>query len=151
VRKGIVSFLAIVAFIVYGWNIWYFVRPHWASSNVASENDDQVALILYSIPEPFRFAPVARSPFEASLPVVRAPRPRPRVIAAPVVTVTPPRITINGIMWNADRPLAMLGLPNGSTKMVKVGDELLGRIVVKAIERNRVQVLYKEQLFWIDK
>ena len=153
-KRWIVTALSIVAIAVYSWNIWYFVKPKWERQDSESSTESSVSVILYSIPEPFQFEDVKRSPFESSRP---KPKVRKKVKAKPKpkvrkkVKIKPPRVKINGIMWNSSRPLVMLKLPNGTTKMVKEGDELLGQIVVQKIERARVQLLYKEQLFWIDK
>jgi type IV pilus biogenesis protein PilP len=60
-----------------------------------------------------------------------------------------PKIIITGIMWNPQSPLAMLTLPDGSSLVAKAGQTLPGGIVIKTIEKNRIQVVYEKASFWI--
>jgi len=178
VQRKIVVFLIVVAILVYGWNAISFFKPNFqtAKSTKAPVAEQSAPLAVY-IPETVTFSPVSRSPFEGTIrhvsvarspkramtttkkasttaPVTSPTRVQSNPVPTPVAqsqTVEAPRIVINGIMWNSTRPLAMIKLPDGSEQMVKPGDNIMGRIDIKQIERNRVQVLYKDQLFWINK
>ena len=54
-----------------------------------------------------------------------------------------PRLTLNGIVWSVDAPVALL---NGS--MVRPGDEVLDTTIL-AIEPNRVKVAFRDVVFYV--
>lgn len=103
-----------------------------------------------------RFEAKGRSPFT---PYKEDPKPKfpanafKKNFSQPVVgipAVSPP-ITINGIMWNETNPVAMIQLSDGSSTVVKNGQTLAGGIVIKAIEKDQVQVEYKGALYRLKK
>ena len=102
------------------------------------------------------FAVKGKSPFvaykELPKPANATIQPKKNAIA-PVTTtpIKPPDVSVNGIMWNANNPLAMLKLPDGSSTVVKQGQELSGGIVVKTIEKNQVEIVVNGQSFWLKK
>jgi type II secretory pathway component PulC len=71
--------------------------------------------------------------------------------AKPVVSAAanaqPPAITINGIMWNPQNPVVMLGLPDGSSTVAKPGQSVADGVVIKRIERNQIVVTYQGKEF----
>lgn len=103
------------------------------------------------------FTVKGKSPFvafkEFPKPSVTAIQPKKITPIAPVNTVPikPPDVSVNGIMWNTNNPLAMLKLPDGSSTVVKQGQELSGGIMVKTIEKNQVEIVFNGQSFWIKK
>ena len=97
---------------------------------------------LKNIVEPVKFVKQGRNPF-AEFTVTEKPKVEKiqSQIKQPVKVIAElPKITINGIMWNAQNPLAMLGLPDGSSTVVKAG-QTIGDITVKKIEKTRVVVM----------
>lgn len=151
-NKKILITLTFVAVLVYGRLLWIVLGSPTIEGN--SSNKGEIAIIdKVVVTKECAFTPVKRDPFKGKKP---KPKPKPKVEKKveepkPKVVVKPPNIKINGIMWNSTKPLAMIQLPNGSSQMVKAGDEILGRITVKKVEKNRVQVLFKETLFWIER
>ncbi|MBD3390623.1 MAG: hypothetical protein GF418_01265 [Chitinivibrionales bacterium] len=85
-------------------------------------------------PKPVRKKPAVRKP------AVKKPDPAP-----------PPDITITGIMWNDANPLAMVKLSDGTSTVVKKGQDLPGGITVVRIERTRVQFQHESNTFWVEK
>lgn len=98
-----------------------------------------------------------KSPFiaykELPKPAVTAIPPKKNAANTLVTTapIKPPDVSVNGIMWNVNNPLAMLKLPDGSSTVVKQGQELSGGIVVKTIEKNQVEIVVNGQSFWLKK
>ncbi len=151
-KRFIVTVLIVVALLSYGRALWVIL-----GGSKLTQTQDTTSLVVDTHEGLWgtatcSFTSVKRSPFDPSAPkpkIKKRSKPKPK--AKPKVEVKKPRISIAGIMWSKAQPLAMLTLPNGSTQMVKVGDEILGRITVKRIDQNRVQILYKETLFWIER
>jgi len=153
-QKKLITTLILVAIVVYTWNAWFLVKPQLpqkTAGNTVSVDSSSVQFI--DISKPVTFTVVARSPFESAVVKVAPPRKPtsskrattgttvvqptiPKPITQPVSSqaVEAPRIQINGIMWNSTRPLAMIKLPDGTEQMVKIGDNILGRIDIKQIE-----------------
>ncbi len=100
------------------------------------------------------FTKKGKSPF-----VAYKIKPKPKVVKKkkkvikrkPKIQAKPPRIKITGIMWNPTSPIAMITLPNGTSTTARAGQFLEGNIEVKKIEKHRIQVIYKDNSFWIKK
>jgi hypothetical protein len=101
------------------------------------------------------FTQKGRSPF---VPYKEIPKPAVKVNdtkkiqpAPSVVNAAPPPVSINGIMWNENNPVAIINLPDGSSTVAKKGQVLTGGIVIKNIEKNQVEVEYNGKRFWLKK
>lgn len=70
-----------------------------------------------------------------------APKPIPRKIPAPV---KPPQFTTSGMIWNTDRPQAIL---NG--KVVNIGDTIENWTII-AISKKGVEVTYQNKTFIVE-
>lgn len=150
-NKKILIGLTIVAVLVYAWDLWIILgKPSMDGAGDKSKDVETIQRVV--VTKECAFTPVKRSPFQGEKPKPK-PKPKPveKKVEAPKPVVKAPNIKINGIMWSKKKPLAMVQLPNGSTQMVKAGDEILGRITVKRVEKNRMQIEYKETLFWIER
>lgn len=148
-NKKILIGLTIVAVLIYAWDVWIILgKPAMESSQKKRSSVETINRVV--ITKECSFVAVKRSPFQGEKPKPK-PMPVEKKVETPKPIVKAPNVTINGIMWSEAKPLVMVQLPNGSTQMVKVGDEILGRIIVKKIEKNRMQIVYKETLFWIER
>ena len=54
-------------------------------------------------------------------------------------------------MRNGSNPVAIIILRDDSSTVAKKGQVLAGRIVVKNIEKNLVEVEYNEKNYWLNK
>jgi hypothetical protein len=102
------------------------------------------------------FEPKGRSPFtpykEATKPKASANTLKKNVsLPSARVPSNPPPISINSIMWNESNPVAIINLQDGSSTIAKKGQTLAGGIVVKAIEKNQIQVEFNGNTFVIKK
>jgi Na+-translocating ferredoxin:NAD+ oxidoreductase RnfC subunit len=61
-----------------------------------------------------------------------------------------PSVTVNGIMWNPQNPLAMLGMPDGTSAVAKVG-QVIGEITIKKIEKTFVVILFEKKEYRIER
>ena len=150
-------FLIAIAIPLYFWDSHVLLSGLFAHKKPASYHE-----AAFNAKQEFAFsAPMApfeikgRSPFIAS-------KEKPKPIGAaqgsekksgvpkPAVTVSPPKITVTGIMWHPTNPLAMITLPDGSSTTVKAG-QTIGNFKFKTIEKNRVLVVVDKSEFWIAK
>jgi hypothetical protein len=101
---------------------------------------------------PAKFEIKGRDPF-----TLYKERPKPPVkteaLAHPTVKneITPPPVTISGILWNPSNPVAMVKLSGGSTKLVKAGQELDKNMHVKNVGKRNITVVCGGKEFVIEK
>jgi type II secretory pathway component PulC len=154
-RKLLIILLVLAAIPLYVWDFYLLAAAH-LKHNKRSE---RVAVVLRDtkrsglLPGEVHFVEKGRSPF---VPNKEQPKPvgakgKNKAPAKPAAPVTPPPISINGIMWNASNPVAIINLPDGSSTVAKKGQILAGGIVVKTIEKNQVQVEFNGKSFWLKK
>jgi hypothetical protein len=147
-RKTVIILLILIAIPLYTYNVYVLIM----GSLKGTQDVSTVQLIgkkttisinnLKNIVEPVKFVKQGRSPF-AEFTVTEKPKVEKiqSQTKQPVKAIAElPKITINGIMWNPQNPLAMLGLPDGSSTVVKAG-QTVGEITVKKIEKTRVVVM----------
>lgn len=154
-QKKLFIVLVICAVGIYLWNaVQLFNGLSPAASKQSDTNLPQTPAAkaeFVPIPEVL-FEKKGKNPFSFYKEKPKPPKP---VIKKPVVVpkqeVHPPRITITGIMWNPSNPVAMLRMPDGSNAIANVGKNLMGSIQIQAIEKDKIQVLYKGKSFWIKK
>jgi hypothetical protein len=160
-RKKILIILICIAIPVYIWDALLMFN---GVSGAQSKTKIISALDVTPKPGEFAFASLrivhfietGKSPFLAQK---EKPKPvetektseKSKTEKTPPADAKPPRITITGIMWNPSNPVAMVTLPDGSSTVAKAGQALMGAIEVKKIEKNRVQVVYQGNVFWIEK
>lgn len=147
-RKTIIILLILIAIPLYTYNVYVLIMGSLkgtqdASTVQISSKKTKISINnLRSIIDPVEFVKQGRSPF-AEFTVTEKPKVEKiqSQTKQPVKTIAElPKITINGIMWNPQNPLAMLGLPDGSSTVVKAGQKI-GEITVKKIEKTRVVVV----------
>ena len=155
-KKTILILLILCAIPLYSYNVFLLVKgilPHSGKKStpaVIEQSFDQ--LLLHS--QKVVFVKSGRSPFLA----FKEKPPVPKQISVkktskhiiPTKAPQKPAIKITGIMWSASNPLAMVILPDGSSTIVKEKN-VYGDILVKKIEKNRIQVILNKTSFWIDK
>ena len=159
-RKTILILLILAAIPLYSWNAFTVIRFVMTGSKGGPATKPSMVsplaaqdLILTARPVSFTegekspFVPFKRKP-EPVQPRQQPRKPQPKKVIAP--EEPPPKITITGIMWNPDNPIAMLTLPAGNSVVAKSGSEF-GDITIKKVERNRVQFLWKGKTYWVDK
>lgn len=156
-RKKLVILLIFIAVIVYGYNIWLIVRGvYGGGSSVPVETGNKPVKEHIELPgmRVVHFEEKGKSPFtaykEAPKPVVVNKPVQPKIVRQST-EAKPPRIQITGIMWNPSNPMAMVTLPDGSSAVAKAGQSLAGGIEVKKVEKERIQIVYEGNVFWIKK
>jgi hypothetical protein len=159
-KRILTILLVIVAIPLWVWNSYVII-----SAIVKSPKDKTVISAIATMPVqaasnaiPATFTVKGKSPFvaykELPKPAITAIQPKKNTVnTAPVNTapVRPLDVSVNGIMWNTNNPLAMLKLPDGSSTVAKQGQELSGGILVKTIEKNQVEIVFNGQSFWLKK
>jgi ABC-type lipopolysaccharide export system ATPase subunit len=60
-------------------------------------------------------------------------------------------MSINGIMWSDQNPIAVIAFQDGSSTLAKKGDVLQNGATVSVVEKNRVEVVFQGKKFWIEK
>lgn len=147
-KKTVIILLILIAIPLYTYNVYVLIR-----GSLKGTQDRTTAQItgkkttisiseLRAMIDSVKFVKQGRSPF-SEFTVTEKPKVDKiqSQIKQPVKVITElPKITINGIMWNPQNPLAMLGLPDGSSTVVKTGQSI-GEITVKKIEKTRVVVM----------
>jgi hypothetical protein len=145
---------------IYAWDFFLIaknVSPAGSSSSatiVAPEAVDESLLLRSG--RSVKFTPLGKSPLSAY-----KETPKPVASAQPKVASTtpkpatnqntdikPPSITINGIMWNPQNPVVMIGLSDGSSTVAKVGSVVDG-FQVKKIERTQILVVSQGKEYWL--
>ncbi len=147
-RKTVIILLILIAIPLYTYNVYVLImgslKGTQETSTVQISGKKTTVSIdnLRNIVKPVTFVKQGRSPF-----VEFTVTEKPKVekiqlqIKQPVKAIAEmPKIAINGIMWNPQNPLAMLGLPDGSSTVVKAG-QTVGEFTVKKIEKTRVVVV----------
>ncbi len=92
--------------------------------------------------------PVVTRPKKRAIPKQKKVRPKAKItkqkrVTHPKQKITPPSLTIRGIVWGTQRPQAIV---NG--EVVSVGDTILGATVT-AIDKTGIQIDYKGKSFTI--
>ncbi len=158
-KKVLIILLIIIAVPVYIWDVWLIVDGMYGRSpersTVTATGESVTADISFANLRIVHFNKKGKSPFIAykvkPKPVVRKAPVKRKIVKKPKTEAKPPRITITGIMWNPANPIAMVTLPNGTSTVAKQGQTIAGSIEVKKIEKNRMQIVYKGNVFWIRK
>jgi hypothetical protein len=156
-KKVIIVMLLIVVVPIYVWDAYQLVSAWKGHPNRPARTGQslpQAAANAFIPAVEVRFIEQGKSPF-----VAYAEQEKPRIVVDKKVSVqtlpavkaaaVAPKIVITGIMWNPQTPLAMLTLPDGSSTVAKAGQTLAGGIMIKTIEKNRIQVVYEKASFWI--
>ncbi len=158
-RKIITLLLILIAIPLYIWDVWLIIGgvsgKTYKKKTVEISSQANPGLSFASL-QVVRYVKKGKSPFlpykKKPKPVVRKKKPeKKRVVKKEKSEVKPPRIKITGIMWNPTNPIAMVTLPNGTSTVAKQGQTIAGSIEVKKIEKNRMQIVYKGNVFWIRK
>ncbi len=154
-KRTILILLILATIGVYSWDVYLLIgRGVGFISDRGPDSVQGVAVITAGLPvlREARFEVKGKSPLLAYKEAPRPPKPpvvRP-VVAKPKFKVHPPAVTVTGIMWNPQKPLAMISLPGGGSTVAAVGQEHNG-IAIKKIEQSRIQIEYQGHRFWIDK
>jgi type IV pilus biogenesis protein PilP len=156
-KKIFVILLILVAVPLYVWDTQLLLRGFLDKKKYAARTANVPVAMGNTLQQGFsvHFIVKGKSPL---LPYKEVPRPVNKKAEAakktgpvPSAPVSPPPITINGIMWNESNPVAMISLSDGSSTVVKNGQTISGGIVIKAIEKDQVEVEYKGALFKLKK
>jgi type II secretory pathway component PulC len=154
-RKLLIILLVLAAIPLYVWDFYLLAAAHFKHG----KHPERVAVILRDtkrsglLPGEVHFVEKGRSPFipNKEQPKQLGAKSKNKASAKPTAPVTPPPISINGIMWNASNPVAIINLPDGSSTVAKKDQVLAGGIVIKTIEKNQVEVEYNGKSFWLKK
>lgn len=156
-RKKLIIILICIAVPIYTYNMWLIVNAFFRGSpkeNTEEFNKSLKAELSFPSLQVVHFEEKGKSPF---LPYKSKPKPVIRKKAVrqkdrtPKAEAKPPRIKITGIMWNPSNPVAMVSLPDGTSTVAKAGQTLAGSIEVKKVEKNRIKIVCKGNVFWIKK
>lgn len=155
-KKTIILTIIVVTIPFLVWQTWLIVGGFIGNGEAEHKLNSQEAekAFMQDSIRIAHFIKKGKSPF---LPYKIKPKPKKaKKKAAPVkrkpkVAVKPPRIKVTGIMWNPTNPVAMVTLPNGTNTVARSGNTLTGGIEVKKVEKNRIQVVYKGNSFWINR
>lgn len=153
-RKTIVIILIACAIPLYSYNIYLLLRSPSGESdkNVSISTAESLDSWIVKV-NAVSFTAIDRDPFFPyrpkinTTPTVKPVRVKP---PTPKKVIQQPSLKITGIMWSPTNPVAMVVLPNGTGSAVKQGG-VYSDITVKKIERNRIQIGYQGQLFWVEK
>jgi type II secretory pathway component PulC len=151
-RKTIVIILIACAVPLYSYNLYLLLRSSSGESRESSaitsfESFDSWIVKVNAV----SFSAADRDPFFPYKPktnVAPVEKPVQAKPPAPKKEVLQPSLKITGIMWSQENPVAMVVLPNGASSVVKQGG-IYADIAIKKIERNRIQIGYQGQSFWI--
>jgi hypothetical protein len=157
-KKVVIIILIVLAVPIYTYDIYILIKGQISSidnkSNplLAQDSSFSIARMLKDA-KPVHFEIKGRSPFT---PYKTVPVKQPVAVVKKIkMTQTPlpvnaPKITINGIMWNPQNPVAMLIMPDGSSVMAKTG-QVFGDITIKKIDKNKVVVMSGKKEFVIER
>ena len=154
-KKILVTVLLIIALPLYGYNFYLLLRtafPAPAGARSAAVRQSVSFEQLLSAAAPVKFEERGRDPFtlckEPPKPVVvrevakAEPKPAPANL---------PSITISGILWNPENPVAMIKIAGGKTVLAKTGQQPGGEITIKTINKKNIVVLFGGKEFTIEK
>ncbi|HEX2957294.1 MAG TPA: hypothetical protein VHO70_10710 [Chitinispirillaceae bacterium] len=155
-KKTIVIILMLCAIPLYSYNIFLLIHsPKSGNTNTATETNIEsfdswilkASAVTFTVSDRDPFSPLKKSNTPS---VGKVQQPDKIKKGSPKKVIQPPSMKITGIMWSLTNPVAMVVLPNGSSTVVKQGG-IYNDITVKRIEKNRLQIAYQEQLFFIEK
>jgi Tfp pilus assembly protein PilP len=157
-RKTIIIILILCAVPLYSYNIYLLLwSSPGANKSSASQAKVELADSWFIKTNAVTFVQSSRDPFSpyktTSLAIpTEKKETRPETSKQIVIKkeIQQPSLKITGIMWSESNPVAMVVLPNGNGSVVKQGG-VYSDITVKKIERNRLQITYQGQSFWVEK
>lgn len=149
-------FLVLVALPLYIWDTYVFLNGFFGSEKTLRNNNSDIAgLRNKTMPEfPPHYIRKGRSPFTPhTIPgnLSMNPARNTNKNSAVQPNSDPPPITITGIMWNPQKPVAITGFPDGSSIVVTKGQIVSGNIIIEEIEKTRVLIKYKNKNIWLKK
>jgi hypothetical protein len=156
-KNKFVILLIFIAIPLYLWDSHLFIKGFfYGKENTGSQGMKDIGRMpetsVFEVPA--RFSEKGRSPFIAHKEnpsyVTKdnvKNRKKENLQHAPVDL---PKITITGIMWNPDNPIAMLTMPDGTSAALK-NNQSIGNITVKKIEKNRVLIVFENKDFWLSR
>jgi hypothetical protein len=154
-KRILVVLLVFIAVFIYVWDTHLFVAGYLGKTGqgpktIIHQNfrDD-----LPRFPE-VRFAEKGRSPFIAFKPSIKPALKSGTTVKKPSsssISIVPPPIKINGIMWNPTNPVAIINFNDGTSTIAKIGQMLQGGITIKNIEKNQVEIVYSGKSFILKK
>jgi type II secretory pathway component PulC len=153
-RKTIVIILIACAVPLYSYNIFLLLRSSSGENgkNVSVSSAESIDSWIVKV-NAVSFTATDRDPFfpyKPKISTAAAVKPVKVQPSAPKKVIQQPSIKITGIMWSQTNPVAMVVLPSGAGSAVRQGG-VYGDVTVKKIERNRIQIGYQGQLFWVEK
>lgn len=155
-RKIFLLVLIIGAAGIYIYDVLLLVHPQKAVVETKAKEQATILSLdkLLADAKPVAFVLKGRDPF-----IPRKIEPKPVIVSSSPSTSTQkvhtptdpklPLITISGIMWNPTSPIAMMTLPDGSSIVAKPG-QVFGEVIVKKIEKTRVQIGFNKRDYWIN-
>lgn len=154
-KKVLVIILLIVAVPLYLYNALLLFKVKLPGSGTGQKGSVSAhtfeRLLVAALPATFEVKD--RDPFT----LYKAPPQVPAAFAPKIeqkkepVNVEAPKLSLSGILWNPDNPVAMVRLPDGATKLVKPGMVLDGQIRIKSIDKRSVTVTSSGRDFVIEK
>lgn len=154
-KKTIVIILILCAIPLYSYNIYLLIHsPEGKNNSTVSESDIESFDSWILKASAVTFTASDRDPFSPykkdNSPPVEKIQKQEKIKEPPQKVIQQPSMKITGIMWSPTNPVAMVVLPNGSSTVVKQGG-VYNDITVKKIEKNRLQIVYLRQSFFIEK
>jgi len=157
-RKIIIIVLIVVAVPLYTYNMYMLLRGSLSkyfdkkgSVTFATDTSNDLQSLIF-IATPAHFEKKGRSPFlpypVSDKPVTTIQKQKNPIL--PKETPKAPSISINGIMWNPQNPIAMVTMPDGSSATVKVG-QVINELTIKKIEKTFIVVISGKKEFQINR
>ena len=156
-KKTLIILLIVIAIPLYSYNV-YILLQGTLSGNAEKQVSDKKA--TYDIHEliastaPVHFEKKGRSPFFPYPVSDKPPISEKKMTSAKPLALKEqpkaPAITINGIMWNPQNPVAMISMPDGSSTLAKAGQIIAG-ITIKKIEKTGIVVEFGKKEYKINR
>jgi hypothetical protein len=153
-KKILLISLLVIALPLYGYNVFLLLRvalpAHGGGSGVSDQGNAPSFESVLLAAAPVVFEEKGKDPFQLykkkPKPVapVNKPRKKPKTVKKEVAA---PAITITGIMWNPDNPIAMVKLPGGKSAVAKKGQQLSDNLTVKKVEKKSITVVFEGKEF----
>ena len=155
-KKILLIGLIVIAVPLYSYNVFLMLRvalPSGKSGQRSTGGENALSFeSIVAAAAPVVFEDKGKDPF-----VLYREKPKPVVQRKPVAKksvkkeVKPPAITVTGIMWNPDNPVAMIKLPGSRSKLVKSGQQISENLTVKKVGKKSVTVVYEGTAFTFER
>lgn len=157
-RKKVIIILLLVAIPVYIWDAWLIFggkipfENTRQDKNLTMQEADTIRPLAILV---FHYKPSKRNPFLSEIrevPIRQNIVPKNSGQAqkkVPQNTDPPMLISIQGIMWNATSPVAIIKIGT-ETQLVRSGDKLANGMIISAIEKHKIKTTFQGKSVWLE-